>query len=95
MKFSNRRKQHIYPYPWKNSVKTEMFRLSFWIDKILHNFDDIFILKLLKLLHLRKIKPITSLKNMLCSVDCSKLEWMIFADFSSIQPKAHTIFFIV
>jgi hypothetical protein len=95
MKFSNRRRQQIYPYPRKNSVKTGIFRLLFWIDNILHNFDHIFILKLSKLLQLRKIKPITSLKNMLCSVDCRKIEWMIFADFISIQPKVGNIFFIL
>jgi hypothetical protein len=55
--------QQSYPYPWWNCVKTEIFRLLFWIDKILHNFDDIFILNLLKLLHLRKIKPISLSKK--------------------------------
>jgi hypothetical protein len=28
---------------------------------------------------------------MLCSVDCRKMEFMIFDDFSSIQPKARNI----
>jgi hypothetical protein len=43
-----------------------------------NNFDDIFILNLLKLLHLRKIKPITSSENMFCSVDWRKMEYYDF-----------------
>jgi len=81
MKLSNRRREKNISLPLIKLRKNEMFRLLFSIDKILHNFDDIFIMNLLKLLHLRKIKPITSSKNMFCSVDCRKMEYYDLCQF--------------
>jgi hypothetical protein len=50
-------------------------------------FVDIFILNLLKLLHLRKIKPITLSKTCFVVTVLIAEKWnvMIFADFSSIN----------
>jgi hypothetical protein len=66
------------------------------LDSI-HKFDDIFILNLLKknCCIYGKLNPLPHQKTCLVVLIAEKWNIMIFADFSSIQPKARNIFFII